>query len=64
MAVGTFTAAGESWQPRVIIVGQLCWHMHLQLCVGVKRSSAVIGYRVLISNLISNCTITAHVIML
>jgi len=50
MAVRTFTAAGESWQPRVIIVGQLCWQMQLQFCVGVKRSSAVIIYRVLILN--------------
>jgi hypothetical protein len=64
MAVGiTFTAAGESWQPRVIIVGQLFKQMHLQFCVGVKRSSAVISYRVLIFNLISNCTITAQVML-
>jgi hypothetical protein len=61
MAVGTFTAAGESWQPRVIIVGQLCWQM--QFCVGVKRNSVVISYRVVILILISNCTITAHLIV-
>lgn len=62
MAVGTFTAAGESWQPRVIIVGQLCWQM--QFCVGVKRNSAVISYRVVILNLILNCTVTAHLFVL
>jgi len=62
MAVVTFTAAGESWQPRVIIVGQLCWQM--QFCVGVKRNSAVISYRVSIVTLVSSCTLTAHLIML